>query len=130
MISRTVVNQALVHGERCVINDPVTDMADPTVSIAEYHIRSAMCVPILYRDEILGVIYGDRTTTGTQYTNEDVDFLAAIARQVTIGLINVRLMEQQKSRLALERDLGLAREIQEGLFPAARLSTIACWSQP
>ena len=117
MISRTVVNQALVHGERCVINDPMTDMADPTVSIAEYHIRSAMCVPILYRDEILGVIYGDRITTSTRYDQNDVDFLAGLARHVAVGLVNYRLLKEHEEKLQLESELAYARTMQMGLYP-------------
>jgi len=116
-ISRSLLSRALEHGERAIFTDVGGASADPTVSMVQHGIRSAMCVPLLDREGTLGVIYGDRTTTSTQYTDEDIDFFAAIAGQVTIGLINARLMEDQKDMIRLNRDLDLARAIQTGLFP-------------
>ena len=116
-ISRTTLTRALEHGERAIVTEDTLRNADPTISMIQHGIRSAMCVPLIYNDEILGVIYGDRVSTAAVYTPEDLDFLAAIARQVSIGLINVRLLEEQRIKLRLEKDLALARQIQNGLLP-------------
>jgi phosphoserine phosphatase RsbU/P len=116
-VSRSVLGRAMDHGERAVIADAGGEAIDPTVSMVQHGICSAMCVPLRNEDEILGVIYGDRTTTGAIYTPEDVDFLAAIAVQVSIGLINARLMAEQKAKLEMEAELDVAREIQQQLFP-------------
>lgn len=117
-ISRTILGRALDHGERAIVNEGDAAEIDPTVSMVQHGIRSAMCAPLVHQDEILGVIYGDRVTTGTVYSDEDVDFLAGIARQVSIGLANSRLMEEQKALVRLENEIALAREIQQALFPA------------
>lgn len=117
-ISRSILGRALDYGERAIITDGAPEPVDPTVSMVQHGIRSAMCVPLMREDEIIGVIYGDRVSTGTVYTKEDVDFLAGLARQVSIGLINARLLDEQKSRLELEAELVVARGIQERLFPA------------
>lgn len=117
-ISRSLLSRALDHGERAIFTDIGGGNADPTVSMVQHGIRSAMCVPLLDREGTLGVIYGDRTTTSTHYTDEDIDFFAAIASQVAIGLINARLMEDQKDMIRMARDLDLARTIQTGLFPS------------
>jgi sigma-B regulation protein RsbU (phosphoserine phosphatase) len=116
-ISRSILNRALEQGERTIINDSAVELLDPTVSIAAHHIRSAMCVPLEYRGEILGVIYGDRVSSTTQYEREDVDFLAALARQASIGLTNARLLEEHSRMVQLENELSLARQIQTELFP-------------
>lgn len=116
-ISRTTLSRALDHGERAVVTEDTLGDADPTVSMVQHGIRSAMCVPLLYNEEILGVIYGDRISTAAVYTPEDVDFLAAIARQVSIGLINSRLLDEQRLKDRLEKDIALARQIQTGLLP-------------
>ncbi len=117
-ISRTIVARALDKGERSVLAD--TDMAalDPTVSIVQHGIRSALCVPLEYQGQVLGVIYGDRITSGAVYTDEDMDFLAGLARQVSIGLVNSRLLEAQTLKVQLENEIALARDIQKRLFPA------------
>jgi serine phosphatase RsbU (regulator of sigma subunit) len=151
-VSQSILGRALNHGERAIVTDGATDKVDPTVSMVQHGIRSAMCVPLMLgappgadgldaraiaapdapreiggtrgldsrigrEGEILGVIYGDRVSTGTIYTKEEVDFFAGIARLVTIGLVNARLMDEQKQKLELEAELGVAREIQQRLFP-------------
>ena len=118
-ISRTLFNRALNYGERAIYTADDAGSADPTVSIVQQGIRSAMCVPLAHGDEILGVIYGDRLSSATAYSNEDSDFLAAIARQVSIGLINCRLVEEQQEMARLGREIDLARSIQKGLFPSS-----------
>jgi len=117
-ISRTLLNRALEHGERATFPAGGSVNADPTMSIVQHGIRSAMCVPLMHRDQILGVIYGDRTSTSTVYTNEDVDFLAGIAQLLAIGLMNWRRVEEERQVARLNQDLDLARRIQTGLFPA------------
>ncbi|MCC7292538.1 MAG: SpoIIE family protein phosphatase [Phycisphaerales bacterium] len=116
-ISRTALSRALERGEYVIITEDRQRASDPTVSMVQLGIRSAMCVPLMYDDQILGVIYGDRTSTSTVYSQEDADFLAGIARQVSIGLANARLLEEYKLKTQLEKDLALARRIQTGLFP-------------
>ena len=117
-ISGSLVRRALDHGERAIFSDAGKDAGDPTLSIVQHGIRSAMCVPLAHHDEVLGVIYGDRTSTSAEYTKEDIDFLAAIARQASIGLINARHAEEQKKLAQLQHDLDLARQIQTELLPA------------
>ncbi len=116
-ISRTLLGRALDHGERAIFTDDSSGRLDPSVSMVQQGIRSAMCVPLLHGEQTLGVIYGDRLTTSTTYSNEDIDFLAAIARQVSIGLINCQLLEDQRHMIQLNHDLDVARSIQNGLFP-------------
>lgn len=121
-ISRTLLNRALEHGERAIFTAGQA-ASDPTVSMVQHGIRSAMCVPLVHGENIIGIIYGDRTTTSTSYTNEDIDFFAAIARQISIGIINAQLLEDQKQMVALQHDLDLARNIQNGLFPKSLPNT-------
>lgn len=116
-ISRTLLNRALEYGERAIFTGGDQAHADPTMSIVQHGIRSAMCVPLIHDQQILGVIYGDRLTTRTVYTQEDIDFLAGIARQISIGLVNWQLLEQQQQMIRLNHDIDVARNIQTGLFP-------------
>jgi len=117
-VSRTLLSRALEHGERAIFTAGDKTNTDPTVSMVQHGIRSAMCVPLLDQHQTLGVIYGDRVSTSAIYTNEDIDFLAAIAQQVSIGLVNCRLLEERQQMIRLDHDLDLARRIQNGLFPA------------
>lgn len=121
-ISRTLINKALVEGQRAVVNNPAVDLADNlSESLVRFPICSALCVPIMHREQILGVVYGDRTTHGTTYSSEDVDFLAAIARQVGVGIENLRLFQSQLDMERMRHELAQARIIQQRLLPDSPL---------
>ncbi|MFQ5806928.1 MAG: SpoIIE family protein phosphatase [Phycisphaerae bacterium] len=121
-VSRTLINRALLEGERAIVNNPATDLAgNLSDSLVRFPICSALCVPILYRNEILGVIYGDRITQASTYQPEDVDFLAAIAQQVGNGLANLRLFQEHVRSQRVYAELEQARLIQRRLLPPAPL---------
>jgi sigma-B regulation protein RsbU (phosphoserine phosphatase) len=127
-ISRTLINRALVDGERAVVNNPATDLINNmSESLVRFPIRSALCVPIVHRDEILGAIYGDRVTRAMTYTSDDVDFLAAIAQQVGVGLSNLRLLEEHVRSQRVYAALQQARTIQQKLLPSTALRLERLW---
>lgn len=122
-ISRTLINRALIHGERAIVNNPATDLVDNlTESLVRFPICSALCVPILNRNEVLGVIYGDRITQAQTYQPHDVDFLAAIAQQVGVGIANLRLFQEHVKAQKVYAELEQAREIQQRLLPEEPMS--------
>lgn len=133
-ISRSLLMRALEHGERAIFSDEGAGAADPTVSMVQHGIRSAMCVPLPDQKKTMGVIYGDRISTSASYHSEDIDFLAAIAKLVSIGLLNCNLLEDQEQMIRMERELELARAIQSGLLPkqlpSGRELTIAALNDP
>ena len=134
-ISRTLINKALVDGECAVVNDVAVDLAgNLTESLMRFPIRSALSVPILHRDETLGVIYGDRVTQTATYTPDDVAFLAAIARQVGVGLANLNLVERHIDLQKMLEELKQARRIQQNLLPDQPLHaervTLAGYNEP
>ena len=121
-VSRTLINRALVDGERAIVNNPATDLiGNISDSLVKFPICSALCVPILNRGEILGVIYGDRITQASTYQPGDVDFLAAIAQQVGVGLANLRLFQEHVRSQRMYAELDRARLIQRQLLPARAL---------
>lgn len=117
-LSRTMLRRALEGGERLIYRGEDDDFV-ATQSMVDFRICAAMCVPLTYEEEVLGVIYGDRVNRGRTYTDEDADFFFALASQVSVGLTNARLLEEQKQHLRLEQEITLARETQRLLFPKA-----------
>lgn len=115
-LSRTMLSRALEGKERLIFGGTHHDLP-ATQSMVALNIQAAMCVPLVYEGEVLGVIYGDRVTPGRAYSDEDADFFFALAGQVSIGVMNARLLEQHKAHLRLEQEVTLAREAQKLLFP-------------
>lgn len=118
-ISRSLVDRALHQAERVLVND--TAEGDPTVSMISNHIRSAMCVPMVYLQQVHGVMYGDRVSSAGGYAKEDIDFFAALGRLAAMGLANVKLVEELQHRRQVEIQLQWGRQIQAHLFPAGPL---------
>ncbi|HID64684.1 MAG TPA: GAF domain-containing sensor histidine kinase, partial [Anaerolineae bacterium] len=61
--------------------------------------RSILCVPLVIREQLTGVIYVDnRMETGT-FNTQDLDFLTAFADQAAIAIENARLYENVTARM-------------------------------
>ena len=79
--------------------------------------RSELCIPLIYKDALIGVLDIEHTRRG-YFTEEHVRNLSILAAQVAIAIENAQLYErvrQQEQRL--ESDLELAREVQMRLLP-------------
>ena len=79
--------------------------------------RSELCVPLIYKDQVIGVLDLEHTRRG--YFNEDhVRTMNTLAAQIAIAVENARLYERlTREEQRLERDLSMAREVQHHLLP-------------
>ncbi|MBI4466300.1 MAG: SpoIIE family protein phosphatase [Acidobacteria bacterium] len=82
-----------------------------------YRTRSLLCLPICDRDEkIVGVLQLLNKRDGN-FDAEDVEFLQGLSVHSAIALENARLHRESLERQRMERELTLARSIQQGLLP-------------
>ncbi len=68
------------------------DNFDATRSIMMHRIRSIACAPLVYKEEVMGVIYIDSQNEKARFTRQSLAFLQAFANQAAIALQNARLM--------------------------------------
>ncbi|UCE20738.1 MAG: FHA domain-containing protein, partial [Candidatus Aminicenantes bacterium] len=109
-----------IRASRTIINKVITDkvalltsnaMVDPRFGSAEslvgQNIRSAMCVPLWRKDEIIGVIQLDSIRPDNQYTEADLELLKTISCQMAMILeqasLNEKIREEERMRNRLER---------------------------
>lgn len=135
MVSRKIINPALLDGKLVKVDDVSKDMAgNMSESLVRFPIHSAICAPILHRGEILGAIYGDRISQAQAYQDQDVAFLAAIAQQVGLGLANLRLFQEYVKSQKVYAQLDDARLIQQQFLPRRPLTlggvTLEGFNQP
>lgn len=69
-------------------------------SVQGYNIRSAMCVPIRFKDRFYGVIHLDSQVANYTYTEDQLALLTAIGVQTGLALANLLLVD---ARLRSER---------------------------
>src|SRR5438046_4533641 len=79
--------------------------------------RSELAVPLIYKDNVIGVLDLEHTRRGF-FTDDHKRTVTTLAAQVAIALENARLYEEiARQEKRLERDLALARELQFRLLP-------------
>lgn len=102
-ISHTIVDHVMKNKEGVICTNA---MRDPRFakgkSVQNYAIRSAICVPVTFRERILGVIHVDTTVSTHTYAGDQLRLLTAIGFQTGLALEHARLYHAgvQAERLA------------------------------
>ena len=102
-ISRTIVNHVVTQQVGVLCSNAMSDRRfTKGQSVHDFGIRSALCVPIMGRDRILGVLHVDSSVSNTTYSTEQLRLLTAIGYQTGLAVENVQLYESalNSARLA------------------------------
>ncbi|MBL7998930.1 MAG: SpoIIE family protein phosphatase, partial [Candidatus Kapabacteria bacterium] len=81
-----------------------------------------LAVPMLVKDELIGVIAVGKKESGKAFSKDDLDLLLTIASQSAIAFENARLHDSEVQKQKLDDSLALARRIQQGLLPTASVT--------
>ncbi len=93
-------------------------------SIAIHGIRSAMCVPLWHRNRVIGAVQVDSRIHIGQFSEEDLDLLAALANFAAVAIeraqLNEKIEHEQKIRSKMERyhSPAVVDEIVKGVISA------------
>lgn len=99
-VSRSIVDRLLQNGESFILEDALSDdILRAKESIMALKVRSAICVPLIYRNQIYGLIYLDRNVPGA-YRQEDLEFLRSIGSILAPLIENTRLWSELRHRYA------------------------------
>ena len=118
-LSRSIVDRA-IHERRVILtSDASTDerFAD-LASVRDFQIRSAICAPLIRRDEVLGVLFLDTTSGTALFSENDVDLVSTITAQAAAAIENARLYTHLKQAY---QEL---EQAQDQLIRSEKLSTI------
>jgi len=102
-VSRTILQHAIGKHEGVLSTNA---MADPRFaagdSVQRFHIRSAICSPIKFRERTFGAIYIDSSMANYTFTAEQLALMNAIGQHAGLALANAELYQQklQSERLA------------------------------
>lgn len=94
-VSKTIIHKVLRDGVSLLTYNALKDRQfEQAESIKEYSIRSAMCVPLLFQEEILGIFYLDNRVSEGSFSEDDLTFLTVMCHQAGIALGNAFLHRQ------------------------------------
>ncbi len=90
--SRTIVNRVLEEGKPVIMLDTLNeDEADLSESMHSMKVRSVMCVPLVSRSRLRGVIYVDSVNKPYGFRREDLSLLSALSAPAAIAIENAIL---------------------------------------
>ncbi len=115
-VGKGLVGAAAESGQPVLVPDVTKD---PRYINTNPETRSELCVPLLYKDRVIGVLDIEHTRRG-YFTEDHMRTISTLAAQVAISIENARLYEKvTRQEKRLEQDLLLARELQYRLLPNA-----------
>lgn len=98
--SRSVVQQAMEHGEAIITTNAATDDRFQNVlSVVNAQLRSILCIPLMVHGEAQGVLYADNRITQNVFRQEEIPLLTAFGTQAAIAIENARVYGQVKEDL-------------------------------
>ncbi len=102
-ISKTIAKRAYEQQRSILSSNAMEDSRfSGGMSILNFRILSMMCVPLIYRDEVFGIIHIDTQDRAKKFTPDDLNLLTGIAAQAATFIKNVKLIDQvQKDTEAL-----------------------------
>ncbi len=101
VLSRTIVNQVVQTKNAVLSSDAAIDSRfSGAHSIIMQGIRSTMSVPLLFRDELLGLMYLDSQIATNAFTEKDLQIFTGIANQAAASIKNARLAQNIEDEAA------------------------------
>jgi sigma-B regulation protein RsbU (phosphoserine phosphatase) len=113
-IGKGLVGYSVQHKQPVLVGDV---SKDPRYINSNPETRSELCVPLIYKDKVIGVLDIEHTRRG-YFTDDHVRTMTTLAAQVAIAIENARLYERvARQERRLQKDLALAHELQFRLLP-------------
>ncbi|BAY31171.1 adenylate cyclase [Nostoc carneum NIES-2107] len=104
--SKNITNHVYQNGNAVVTTDACLDKRFHTSeSIFVQAIRASMCIPLKPREEVIGVLYVDNLSMSDVYSDEDVEFLTALANQAAIAIDNANLYKKIQAEAVMRNKL-------------------------
>ena len=117
-LSSTMVEAAVERREAMLVNNP---LLDPKLGQAQSLVQSGavtiMTVPLEHEDEVVGLIYLDAGFQRNPFTEDDLTVVATMGHLAAAKIRQMRMALDVAKKRDLDRELAVARQIQERLLP-------------
>jgi sigma-B regulation protein RsbU (phosphoserine phosphatase) len=118
MLSRTMVRMVLENGSSFLTGDAQADERFRNQqSVVVQDIHSAMAVPLVHHEDVLGVLYVDTNDRLTTYVEQDLRVLTFLGQMLGAKIVNARLLALAREQERLREQLEVATTIQRRLLP-------------
>src|SRR5215210_5445628 len=118
-VSRTIVEEVVNQGRSVLTSDAQHDPRFKSSTVTFQGIRSVLAVPLGDGARIFGMIYADSPLATSRFSEDHLKVLTTLGSVAAIRVENTRLLEEHLEQERFERELQLAREIQQRFQPTA-----------
>ena len=119
-VSSTIISHAVDNQKAVLSADASSDQQFASrASIADFDIHSVMCVPLIYRGQVLGIIYIDTTDPDARFSDENLSLLTAIGLQAAVSIATAQMHAKVLRQSRLEQDVKFAKRVQLAFLPQA-----------
>jgi serine phosphatase RsbU (regulator of sigma subunit) len=118
-VSRSIIEEVVNQGRSVLTSDAQHDPRFASSTVTIQGIRSVLAVPLGVGDKIFGMIYADSPLAEAKFSQDHLTVLTTLGSVAAIRVENARLVEEDVARDRLERELQLAREIQQRFQPTS-----------
>jgi transcriptional regulator with GAF, ATPase, and Fis domain len=94
-VSDSIVDQVVEHLQPVIVSDATTDSRFARAkSVVDLRLSSVMCVPLIYRKDLLGVIYLGNDSVTDLFTDRDLSVLKVHAAQASLIIYHALQLNQ------------------------------------
>lgn len=119
-VGAEIIGEIALTREPLLITNGLEDARLPKVSDPFLQVRSLAGVPLIVGNDLLGVMAVVNKTTESNFSSTDLSILESLADQVALSLNTGSLKETRNQKETMDRELVIAKEIQQLLFPTTR----------
>jgi adenylate cyclase len=113
-LSRSIIQRVFDDGQPILTTNAQQDPRfDTQQSIITHNLRAILCVPLMVKGEIIGVIYVDNRIRSGVFTSTQLGVLSAFANQAAIAIDNARLYESVRKSFEEVSEL---KRLMENVF--------------
>lgn len=105
MISSSICKKALESKWGIIFDDQKMNDFDQGMSIVSLRIRSAMAVPLVINDNVLGLLQIDTSDRSHAFVAEDLELALAVSQQAAIALHNALLLQKVEHETTTRNNL-------------------------
>lgn len=115
-LNQNILGWMMINKKPLVSDDIAGDPRFSGIRV-EGEFTSLLCVPLLVKNRLIGILAVFNKKDRQTFSEDDKRLLSIIAAQSGQILENARLYEQEQKKMALEKELIAAREVQTNLLP-------------
>jgi serine phosphatase RsbU (regulator of sigma subunit) len=121
-VSRTIAQRVMAQREAILSGDvPGDERLKGSDSLAELHVRSMMCAPLIGPSQRpLGIIHVETNNPVQRFERDDLDVLVTIATVAGQAIEYARVHNAQLRLDRKEREMAMARDVQLHFLPQRR----------